>query len=184
MPPKIVFERRKEKLKNWENHLTPLEIATVLETDPEQPFELAPLLKSGQTPVAYIREAWSEDAYYYTSRKGAKRLIVGFTGHGQWPGIPISCFLQSLRDGVFDVVLLRDPCKLHYTHGIRGLGGFSETMRRIRRFCRGKRLSADHHIRQQRRGTSGLTSWPAVEGAPRHKYRRALRLASRQVDAK
>jgi hypothetical protein len=135
MAPKIVIERRKAKVKNWENHLTPLEIAAVLESDPGQPFEIAALLKSGQNPVAYVREAWSEDASYYTSRKGAKRLIVGFTGSSQRPGIPISCLLQSLRDGVFDVVLLRDPSKLHYTHGIRALGGFLETMRRIEDFA-------------------------------------------------
>ena len=184
MAPKIVFERRNAKVKDWDDQLTPLEIATVLETDAKLPFTIAPLLKSGQNPVGYVREAWSEDASYYTSRKGAKRLIVAFTGTRQRLGIPISCFLQSLRDDVFDVVVLRDPGELHYTHGIRGLGGFLETMRRIEDFAGRKRLSADHHIRQQRRGTSGLASWPTFEGAPCHKRWGPLRLASRQADAK
>ena len=128
MAHKIVFERRKAKVKDWDDRLTPLEIATALETDAELPFAIAPLLKSGQNPVGYVREKWSEDASYYTSRNGAERLIVAFTGAVGRLGIPISYFLQTLRDNVFDVVVLRDPSQLHYAHGIRGLGGFLETI--------------------------------------------------------
>ena len=135
MAPKIVFERRKAKVKDWDNQLTPLEIATVLKTDAELPFAIAPLLRGGQNPVGYVREEWSEDASYYTSRKGAKRLIVAFTNFKGRLGIPISYFLQTLRDDVFDILVLRDPRNLHYTHGIRGLGGFLETMRQIEHFA-------------------------------------------------
>ena len=138
MPPKFNFERRKAKVRHSENHLTPLEIAAVLEGDPELPFAIAPLFRSGQNPVAYIREAWSEDASYYTSRSGAERLIVAFTPPGGRLGVPISYFLQMLRDDVFDVVVLRDPSKLHYTQGIRELGGFLESMRRIEDFAGAK----------------------------------------------
>jgi hypothetical protein len=135
MAPKIIFERQKAKVKERDNQLTPLEIAAALDTDPELPFAIAPLLRSGHNPVGYVREDWSEDASYYTSRKSAKGLIVAFCGARERLGVPISYFLQMLRDDVFDAVVLRDPRKLYYTHGVRGLGGFLESMRHIKKFA-------------------------------------------------
>ena len=135
MAPKIVFERQKAKVKEWDNQLTPLEIAAALKNDAELPFAISPLLRSGHNPVGYVREDWSEDASYYTSQKSAKGLIVVFSGMAGRVGVPISYFLQMLRDDVFDVVFLRDPRQLHYTHGVRGLGGFLESMRHIRKFA-------------------------------------------------
>jgi len=135
MAPKIVFERQKAKVKEWDNQLTPLQIAAALETDAELPFAISPLLRSGHDPVGYVREDWSEDASYYTSRKSAKGLIVVFSGMAMRVGVPISYFLQMLRDDVFDVVFLRDPLRLHYTHGVRGLGGFLESMMQIKKFA-------------------------------------------------
>ena len=55
-------------------------------------------MKSGHSPVGYVREVWSEDACYYTSRKNAKSLIVAFCGDSGRPGAPTSYFLQMLRD--------------------------------------------------------------------------------------
>ena len=135
MAPKIVFERQKAKVKAWDDQLTPMEIAAALKKDAELPFAISPLLRSGANPVGYVREDWSEDASYYTSRKSAKGLIVVFSGRTMRVGVPISYFLQMLRDDVFDVVFLRDPRQLHYTHGVRGLGGFLESMRHIRKFA-------------------------------------------------
>lgn len=175
MAPTIVFERRKAKVKAWDSHLTPLEIATVLESDSELPFAIAPLLKSGQNPVGYVREAWSEDASYYTSGNGAKRLIVAFTGTPGRLGVPISYFLQMLRDDVFDVVILRDPSQLHYTHGIRGLGGFMETMRRIEDFA------GANGFQQIITFGSSLGGLPALRAGRLLKARRAISIGGRYV---
>src|SRR5665811_1007961 len=114
MAPKIVFERQKAKVKAWDDQLTPLEIAAALKNDADLPFAISPLLKSGHDPVGYVREDWSEDASYYTSRKSAKSLIVAFSGTSGRPGAPTSYFLQMLRDDVHDAVVLRDPRNLHY----------------------------------------------------------------------
>jgi len=138
MAPQIVFERKKAKVKAGNDQLTPLEIAAALKTDGDLPFAIAPLLRSGHNPVGYVREDWSEDASYYTSRKSAKSLIVIFSGMAMRVGVPTSYFLQMLRDDVFDVILLRDPRRLHYTHGVRGLGSFLESMRYIRKFADAK----------------------------------------------
>jgi len=135
MAPKIVFDRHKAKVKDWDNELTPLQIAAALGTNAELPFAISGLLKTGYDPVEYIREDWSEDASYYTSQKSAKGLIVVFSGMTGRVGVPVSYFLQMLRDDAFDVVLLRDPRQLHYTYGVRGLGGFLESMRYIRKFA-------------------------------------------------
>jgi hypothetical protein len=134
----LAFDRQMTKIKVLDDQLTPLEIAKVLERDAELPFAIAPLLKSGQKPAAYMREEWSEDASYFTSGRGATRLIVGFSNPAGRLNVPTSYFLQMLRDDVYDLVMLRDPRQLHYTHGIRGLGTFLEAIRKIEDFARSK----------------------------------------------
>ena len=129
------FDRQKTKVKVSEQHLTPLEIAKLLESDADLPFTIAPLLKSGQRPAAYTREAWSEDAIYFAGRSGTTRLLVVFSAPRARIGIPVSYFLQALRDDVYDVLMLRDPNDEHYTRGVRGLGSFLETARRIEDFA-------------------------------------------------
>ena len=123
------------KVRAWEDQLTPLEIAGLLEGDGDLPFTIAPLLRSGQRPAAYIRETWSEDATYFAGRGGTTRLLVVFSAPRARLGIPISYFLQALRDDVYDVLVLRDPNDEHYTRGVRGLGRFLETARRIEDFA-------------------------------------------------
>src|SRR5680860_1715698 len=130
MASMIAFDRRKTIVKEWDDQLTPMEIAAMLEADAELPFTIAPLLHSGQRPVGYLREDWSEDASYYTSHEGAKSLIVVFTGAQRRIGVPISYFLQAAREDKFDVVVLRDPHRLHYTHGIKKQGGGKTKKRR------------------------------------------------------
>jgi hypothetical protein len=133
------FDRRKTKIREWEQELTPLEIAELLKDDADLPFTIAPLLRSGQKPAAYIREMWGEDATFFTSRGGAGRLIVIFAAPRPRRGIPISYVLQALRDDANDVIWLQDPSQLHYTGGIRGLGSFLEIVQRIELFATGGR---------------------------------------------
>ena len=134
MAPKN-FDRRKTNVRVWEQELAPLEIAKLLEGDGDLPFTISPLLKSGQRPAAYIREAWSEDATYFAGRSGTTRLLVVFSAPRARLGIPVSYFLQALRDDVYDVLVLRDPNDEHYTRGVRGLGSFLDTARRIEDFA-------------------------------------------------
>ena len=91
--------------------------------DAELPFTIAPLLRSGQKPAAYVRETWSEDATYYTSRNGADRLIVIFSAPRP-DGHPISYVLQTLRDDANDIIWLQDPRQLHYTRRYKWSGQF------------------------------------------------------------
>jgi hypothetical protein len=134
------FDRAKVKVKGWEDRLTPLEIAKLLEGDGDLPFKIAPLLKNGQRPAAYIREAWSEEATYFAGRSDTTRLLVIFSAPRARLGIPISYVLQALRDDVYDVLLLRDPNDEHYTRGVQGLGSFLDTTRRIEDFAGTKGL--------------------------------------------
>jgi hypothetical protein len=62
-------------------------------------------------------------------------LLVVFSAPRARLGIPVSYFLQALRDDVYDVLVLRDPNDEHYTRGVRGLGSFLDTTRRIEDFA-------------------------------------------------
>jgi hypothetical protein len=133
----IRFSR--DKLKTWhlDNSLTPAEIAQLLEGGMwvGLPFAIRPLLQSGQSPVGYIREDLTEGADFYTANRGADRLIVAFCSAGNELGVPISYFLQNLRDDLYDVLILRDPRRLHFDHGVAGLStSFLETIRQIQSF--------------------------------------------------
>jgi hypothetical protein len=134
MTPKT-FDRRKTKVREWEQELTPLEIAELLKHDADLPFTIAPLLRSGQKPAAYIREMWGEDITFFTSRSGAGRLIVIFSAPRPRRGIPISYVLQGLRDDAYDIIWLQDPSQLHYTGGVSGLDSFLDIVKRIDQFA-------------------------------------------------
>ncbi len=171
--PERAFDRRKTQVKVSDDRLTPLEIAKLLESDREIPFAIAPLLKDGESPAAYRREAWSEDATYYTSGNGAGRLIVAFTHPGGRLGVPISSFLQMLRDDVYDVILLRDSSELQYTHGIQGLGTFLETLKRIEDFADSK------GFQQIITFGSSMGGYPALRAGRLLKARRAISVGGR-----
>ena len=166
--PDRAFDRRKTRVKAYDDLLTPLEIAKLLESDRDMPFAIASLLRGGESPAAYRREAWSEDATYYTSGNGAGRLIVAFTHPGGRLGIPISSFLQMLRDDVYDVILLRDSSQLQYSRGIQGLGTFLEAMKRIEDFAAAK------GYQQIIAFGSSLGGYPALRGGRLLKARRAI----------
>ena len=130
------------------------------------------MLNGGENPVAYRREAWSEDATYYTSGTGASRLIVAFTHPGGRLGVPISAFLQALSADVHDVILLRDSRHLHYTRGVRELGTFLETMGRIKDFAsKGGQQIITFGI--------SLGGYPALRGGRLLKASRAISVSGR-----
>lgn len=139
MASELVLDRQKAKVKEADDKLTPLEVAQALKSDQSLPFAIAPLLRSGQRPAQFTRQDWSEDAAYFSANKGAKRLIVGFTGRALRLGVPISYFLQMLPDDRYDVIVLYDRDDLHYMHGIHGLGDFAGSMARIRNFAEAQR---------------------------------------------
>lgn len=172
MAPKT-FDRRKTKVRVWEQGLTPLEIAKLLERDAELSFTIAPLLRSGQKPAAYVRETWGEDAAYFTSGGGAGRLIVIFSAPRARLGIPISYVLQALRDDVNDIIWLHDPNELHYTQGIRGLRSILEIVRRIEHFAAARRYQQIVTF-----GTS-LGGLPALRAGRLLRATRAISVAGR-----
>jgi hypothetical protein len=84
-----------------------------------------------------VREAWSDDATYYTANKGARGLIVAFCAFGHGFGVPTTYFLQMLRDDLYDVLVLYDRRKQHFDGGIAGFSGaLLETARLIDTFAR------------------------------------------------
>src|SRR5262245_37895105 len=138
------FDRRKQKSHVLDNQLTPAEIADLLKSgaDEELPFTIRPLLEAGEVPVRYERQAWGTDARYYTANSGASGLIIGFCGRGWGLGVPISAFLQSLRDDLYDVVVLHDRRKPHFDRGVLECSeSFMDTVNRIRTFTHDKRYS-------------------------------------------
>ena len=139
---KAKFDRRKLKSHDLDNELTPAEIADVIKGHDEEelPFTIRPLLEAGQTPVGYVRQEWGSHARYYTANRGACGLIVAFCGRGWGLGVPVSAFLQSLRDDLYDVVVLHDPHKQHFDRGVLEFSNsFLDTVRRIESFAHQKR---------------------------------------------
>ena len=172
MAPKI-FDQRRKKVRDWEQELTPLEIAKLLKSDADLPFTIAPLLRSGQKPVAYVRETWGEDATYFTSRSSAGRLIVIFSAPRPRRGIPISYVLQTLRDEANDIIWLQDPRRLHYTRGISGFGSLLEIVQRIEHFA-----AAKHYQQIITFGVS-LGGLPALRAGRLLKATRAISVGGR-----
>jgi hypothetical protein len=132
------FDRRKVKTKELDDELTPVEIAKLIRDDPDGhlPFTLRSWLESGETPVRYVRDRWSDDASHYTANRGARSLVVVFCGGAHRVGVPISYFLQSMRDDLYDVLVLKDRRKVHYDLGVEGIGSFLETVQRVGRFSK------------------------------------------------
>jgi len=133
----IEFDRRKARTKRLEDDLTPAEVARLIrdDNDGQLRFTLRSLLESGQAPVSYVRESWSEDASYFTANRGATGLVVAFCSAVHRLGVPVSYFLQTMREDLYDVLVLRDPRKLHFDAGVQGLGSFLEVMHRIKTFA-------------------------------------------------
>jgi hypothetical protein len=142
---RVRFDRRKIKSHDLDNELTPAEIADLLKgaDEDELPFVIRPLLEAGEAPVGYARQTWgSGDARYYTANRGASSLLVAFCGRGWGLGVPVSAFLQSLRDDLYDVVVLHDKRKQHFDRGVLEFSdSFKDTVQRIKTFADDKNYS-------------------------------------------
>lgn len=112
-----------------ENCLTPLEIAALIEFSHRLP-RASQLWLEGLTslggfntgePQRFCRQPLAphidlyRDPFVPCERK---QLIVGFCGAASRLMMPISCVLQYMPGDGCDLVLLRDPAKLHYIYGI------------------------------------------------------------------
>ncbi len=96
-------------------------------------------MAAGEQPVSYAREAWCENVTYYSANRGARSLIVAFYDGGRCVGVPISYFLQMLRDDLYDVLALNDPRKLFFDRRIPGFStSFLETSRAVEAFAKAR----------------------------------------------
>jgi len=135
--------------------MTPLEAAA----DPDlwrQVFESRPM-----PPKAAIkrfeRTELSPNVTLYSSKMGARTLIVGFCGKKLRLLMPLPMMLQFTDDSQCDVLILSDPLRLHFD---RGIGDFADTMpglaRRIDRIA-----SQGHYAAVITYGTS-MGGFPAL----------------------
>ena len=175
----IEYDRRKQKTRIADDILTPAEIAEIIRNDPagEFQYELRSMLESGQAPASYVRQAWSQHALYYTANRGARSLIVAFASAVNRLGVPISYFLQTLREDLYDVLVLQDPRKLHFTRGVSGLGSFVDVIRRIESYAEANGFTEII----QHGGISGAPGRDSVERYPGISMIRRLKSAIRRL---
>ena len=136
-----LFSRSKVQTTGLEDTLTPLEIAALLQQPKynDLPFAVAPLLKQ-QSPVGYRRHSLSKGVTFYTADRGACALIVGFCGRRRRLMLPISFFLQLMRDDKHDVLVLSDEHRRHFDGGVEGYSSsLLDTLKRIQAFAEAKR---------------------------------------------
>ncbi len=118
-----------------ENYLTPVEVRrfeTALAGLPDDApgrlwigrlIEYMPLNKI--RPVEFDRRSFGKSISLFTSDAvpaAGKTLIIGFTGHFHRLMAPTMCWLDCLNPEKYDLLVLRDFKRMHYTHGIPGLG--------------------------------------------------------------
>jgi hypothetical protein len=112
-----------------ENALTPLEIAALIKFSHRLPrasqLWLEGLTSLGgfdaEEPPRFCRQPLAPHIDFYRDPFvpcERKQLIFGFCGAANRLMMPISCVLQHLPADACDLVLLRDPAKLHYIFGI------------------------------------------------------------------
>ena len=96
------------------------------------PFVIRPLLDAGEIPVGYLREDWGKNVKFYTANRSAQSLIVAFCGKGGL-GVPVSSFLQMMREDLYDVLVLHDERELFFDRGVAGFSdSFLEAVHRIK----------------------------------------------------
>ena len=130
----IKFNRRKKKSRELENLLTPIEIAELIKAGDAAalPFVIRSLLDAGETPVGYVREDRGKNAKLYTANRGARSLVVAFCGKGGM-GVPVSSFLQVMREDLYDILVLHDEREMFFDRGVAGFSdSFLETAQRIK----------------------------------------------------
>jgi hypothetical protein len=129
-----------KELRELEDTLTPLEIAALLRQPKyrELPFMIAASL-SRRPPARYIRYPISQTVNFYSGNCGAPDFLVAFCGGSRRLMMPISYFLQSIQDDVYDVLLLADWSKRHFEGGLPGYSSsLLGTLRSIQSFARVK----------------------------------------------
>jgi hypothetical protein len=132
-----LFTRSKTRTAGLEDTLTPLEIAALLQqpNNRDLPFAVAQLLRR-QPPVGYRRHNLAKGVDFYTADRGNRALIVGFCGRRRRLMLPISYFLQLLRDDEYDVLVLSDERRRHFDGGVEGYAcSLLDMLKRIKNFA-------------------------------------------------
>jgi len=117
-----------------ENALTPIEVAALIKFSHRLPdasqLWLEGLASLGNfaaaEPPRFCRQPLAPHIDLYRDPfvpSERKQLIFGFCGAANRLMMPISCVLQYLSADTCDLVLLRDPAKLHYVYGIPPYAG-------------------------------------------------------------
>lgn len=110
-----------------EDAFTPLDFADALANSPS-PMDGGPLAAtiirrqlSRGPPEGYRRTAIIDDIALLSDPdhpRAGKTLLLGWTGRGFRIGLPIVSFAQLLPSRLYDIVVLRDPRRLGFAHGI------------------------------------------------------------------
>ena len=117
-----------------ENALTPIEVAALITFSHRLPDASRLLLErlaslgnfAAGEPPHFCRQPLAPHIDLYRDPfvpSERKQLIFGFCGAANRLMMPISCVLQYLPADACDLVLLRDPAKLHYVYGIPPYAG-------------------------------------------------------------
>jgi acyl-CoA synthetase (AMP-forming)/AMP-acid ligase II/acyl carrier protein len=89
-------------------------------------------------PAEWKRTQIAPNVWRYHAGKreaaSAKSAIFGFTGNAQRLMVPIHLILSSLDHEKFDIILLRDPKRMHYESGVDGVGDSLEAVYRFLNF--------------------------------------------------
>ena len=175
-----------------ENGLTPLEVAALIKFRHRLP-RASQLWLEGLASLGELRRRASRSAFcrqpvaphvdLYRDPFVAperKQLIIGFCGAANRLMMPISCVLQYLPADACDLLLLRDPAKLHY---IFGIPPYAVEPRQPRAAAAPRISSARATGGRVCYGTSmggfvALQCGLLLRGGRRHLGRRPLRLAS------
>ncbi len=179
MPPSLVVDRLtgigerravKTAIRRLEEYATPAEFAAAMEMKRLLPIETYRILKKSfvirhvtkKTPEPYLRSELSPNVFFYQgpgTGSQPKTLLVAFAGAAMRLMLPLSIVLQSLPAESHDVVLIRDPGRHHFEHGIPDYANsLLGLMQRLR-----ADLSAERYDRVVTLGTS-MGGLPALRG--------------------
>ena len=106
------------------------------------PEELAIIFPRESTfkklPMVWKRVQIGPNIWRYSAGKreaaSAKSVIFGFTGNAQLLMVPVYLILSNTDFEKFDIILLKDPSRMHYEGGIDGIGDSLEAIYRFLNF--------------------------------------------------
>lgn len=87
--------------------------------------EFRAVMRRADRPLLWQRESVAEHADLFRAvgfPAASKTLIVGFSSRAMRLTTPTYHILAALRPDRFDLLLLRDPGRRHYLHGVPGIG--------------------------------------------------------------